>query len=85
MNWRQTLVVVILLIALPTFADEKSDELVRKYRETLKDASPGELYVMMGEELFRAPRGPKKLSLERCDFGLGPGVLKGAYAAWVRR
>jgi sulfur-oxidizing protein SoxA len=84
MNWRQTLLAVTLLIPLLPSADEKSDELVRKYRETLKDASPGELYVIMGEELFRAKRGPKKESLENCDFGLGPGVLKGVYAQLPR-
>jgi L-cysteine S-thiosulfotransferase len=78
------LLVAALSFSLVAAADEKSDELVRKYRETLKDASPGELYVIMGEELWRAPRGPRKVSLERCDFGLGPGVLKGAYAQLPR-
>ena len=29
-------------------------------------------------------RGPKNASLEKCDFGLGPGVLKGAYAQLPR-
>jgi len=77
-------VVLLLFIALPAAADGSSDGLVRKYREALKDASPGELYVLMGEELFHAKRGPKKASLERCDFGLGPGVLKGAYAQLPR-
>jgi sulfur-oxidizing protein SoxA len=84
MNLRRALPVLILAMALPAGADEKSDELIRKYRETAKEASPGELYVMMGEELFRTKRGPKKESLERCDFGLGPGVLKGAYAQLPR-
>src|SRR5918992_638945 len=84
MSCHRVVLALVLSIALPAAADEKSDELVRKYRETLKDASPGELYVMMGEELYRAKRGPKKESLERCDFGLGPGVLKGAYAQLPR-
>ena len=79
---------VILAIALvaggAAAADDSSDAAVKKYREALKDASPGELYVLMGEELWRAPRGPKKASLEQCDFGLGPGVLKGAYAQLPR-
>ena len=82
MNW--ILVVSLTLLAAPVLADESSDAAVRKYREALKEASPGELYVLMGEELWRAPRGPKKVSLERCDFGLGPGVLKGAYAQLPR-
>jgi L-cysteine S-thiosulfotransferase len=84
MNCRRILIALAFSTALPVAADEKADELIKKYRETLKDASPGELYVIMGEELFRAKRGPKKESLEGCDFGLGPGVLKGAYAQLPR-
>jgi L-cysteine S-thiosulfotransferase len=84
MNCRRILIALAFSTALPVAADEKADELIKKYRETLKDASPGELYVIMGEELFRAKRGPKQESLERCDFGLGPGVLKGAYAQLPR-
>jgi|GEM_PF-184071 len=37
-----------------------------------------------GEELFHEKRGPKKASLKSCDFGKGPGVLKGAYAEMPR-
>lgn len=44
----------------------------------------GELYVAMGDELFRAKRGPKNESLESCDFGVGPGVILGAYAQLPR-
>jgi len=83
-SWRRFLLIPALSCSLSAAADDKSDELVRKYREALGDASPGELYVIMGEELWRAPRGPKKVSLERCDFGPGPGELKGAYAQLPR-
>ena len=83
---RATFLVIIAIAALvsPVAADEKADAAVREYREALKAASPGELYVIMGEELWRAPRGPSKVTLERCDLGLGPGVLKGAYAQLPR-
>jgi sulfur-oxidizing protein SoxA len=37
-----------------------------------------------GEELFAESRGPKNVSLEGCDFGKGPGVLKGAYVELPR-
>ncbi len=37
-----------------------------------------------GEELFMEKRGPKKVSLEGCDFGKGPGVLEGAYTEMPR-
>ena len=37
-----------------------------------------------GEILFKEPRGPNKVSLEKCDFGKGPGVLDGAYVEMPR-
>ncbi len=37
-----------------------------------------------GEALFKKPMGPKKVSLEKCDFGKGPGVLAGAYVEMPR-
>jgi sulfur-oxidizing protein SoxA len=37
-----------------------------------------------GEALFRKPAGPNKVSLEKCDFGKGPGVLEGAYVEMPR-
>jgi len=37
-----------------------------------------------GEAMFEEPRGPKNVSLEGCDFGKGPGVLKGAYVELPR-
>jgi sulfur-oxidizing protein SoxA len=74
----------VVVMMAPAVAQDSSDAAMRKYREALKDASPGELYVIMGEELYRKNRGPKNASLERCDFGLGPGVLKGAYAQLPR-
>ena len=38
------------------------------------------MWEARGEELWKAPRGPKKVSFASCDLGLGPGVVKGAYA-----
>lgn len=37
-----------------------------------------------GESLFKTPRGPKNVSLEKCDFGKGPGVLEGAHVELPR-
>ncbi len=34
--------------------------------------------------MWKQPRGPAKVSLEKCDLGLGPGVVKGAYAQLPR-
>jgi sulfur-oxidizing protein SoxA len=60
-----------------------ADEIAR-YRAMLADGNPAELVVARGEELWKTKRGPKNVSLEQCDFGLGAGVLKGAYAQMPR-
>jgi L-cysteine S-thiosulfotransferase len=49
-------------------------------RQMLAEDNPGELWVVRGESLFHEKRGPRKASLEQCDFGLGPGKLEGAFA-----
>ena len=54
-------------------------EEIERYREALGDGNPAELWEARGEALWKEQRGPKKASLERCDLGLGPGVVKGAY------
>ena len=67
--------------AAPVLAQQ--DDTVRaieKYREGLQDGNPAELWEARGEEMWKQPRGPKKVSFERCDLGKGPGVVKGAYA-----
>ena len=43
-----------------------------------QDGNPAELWEARGESLWKEQRGPKHASLERCDIGLGPGVVKGA-------
>ena len=45
---------------------------------------PSYWVIEQGEMLFKEPRGPKKASLEQCDFGKGPGVLEGAYVEMPR-
>lgn len=57
---------------------------IERYREMLADGNPAELYEARGEELWKTKRGPKNASLEKCDLGLGPGVVKGAYAQMPR-
>lgn len=46
--------------------------------------NPAYLVAEDGEKLFKEARGPKNASLEQCDFGKGPGVLKGAYVEMPR-
>ncbi len=55
-----------------------------KFRDIMEDASPAELFEAKGEALWKTKRGPKNASLEQCDLGLGPGVLKGAYVRMPR-
>jgi len=51
----------------------------------LQEGNPAELVVARGEDLFKAKRGPNNVALaETCDFGLGAGVIKGAYARMPR-
>jgi len=64
-------------------AESTSDE-IAKYREALQDGNPAELWEARGEEMWKAPRGPNKVSFASCDLGLGPGVVKGAYAELPR-
>ena len=64
--------------------DSAASRGISKYREMLKDGNPAELLEMQGEVLWKKPRGAKNATLERCDLGLGAGVLKGAYAQLPR-
>lgn len=57
---------------------------IERYRQMLQDGNPAELLVARGEDLWKTRRGPKNASLEQCDLGLGPGVVKGAYAQLPR-
>src|SRR5262245_11493886 len=57
---------------------------IAKYRAALQDGNPAELWEARGEALWKSPSGPSKASLEKCDLGLGPGVVKGAYAQLPR-
>ncbi len=54
-------------------------EEIERYRAALGGDNPAELWEARGETLWKEARGPKKVSLEKCDLGLGPGVVKGVY------
>lgn len=71
------------LLAGPACAQDAQAE-IEKYRQMLADGNPSELIEAQGEDLWKQARGPKKASLEQCDFGLGVGKLKGAYAQLPR-
>ena len=76
------LAVLGLLVAFaPAWAQESP---YADYQRMAAENSPVELYVALGEDAWKQVRGPNNVSLERCDLGEGPGVLKGAYAALPR-
>ncbi len=70
----------------PSHAQNSVDTVreIERYRQMLADGNPAELHVARGEELWKKPRGPKNVTLEKCDLGLGAGVVKGAYAQLPR-
>ena len=72
------------LCAATTGLAQDARKEIQRYREALADGNPADLWEARGEGLWREKRGPKKESLEKCDLGLGPGVLKGAYARLPR-
>jgi sulfur-oxidizing protein SoxA len=57
---------------------------IAEYRKLLEDGNPAELFEAKGERLWKTRRGPKNASLETCDLGKGPGVVKGAFVELPR-
>lgn len=57
---------------------------IAEYRAMLADGNPAELFEAKGEALWKQKRGPKNASLEACDLGKGPGVVKGAWVELPR-
>jgi len=83
---RSTRVVIAALAAVwvPIVLAQSTVDEIEKYRQALQDGNPAELWEARGEGLWKEARGPKKVSLEKCDLGFGPGVVKGAYAHMPR-
>src|SRR5688500_12131784 len=73
----------LLLAATPLEAQNTVDGLAVG-RKMLAEDNPGELWIDRGKQLFHEKRGPKQVSLEQCDFGLGAGKLDGASARLPR-
>ena len=57
---------------------------IAEYRKPLEDGNPAELFEAKGEGLWKQKRGPKNATLEACDLGKGPGVVKGAFVELPR-
>ena len=81
-----TLMALLLVgMGAPALAQDKSAaDGIAEYRRLLADGNPAELYEARGEALWKRKRGPKNDSLEACDLGKGPGVIKGAFVELPR-
>ena len=78
-------VALALAVAAGGAAAQKSaSQAIDEYRAMLADGNPADLFEAKGEGLWKQPRGPKNASLERCDLGKGPGVVKGAFVELPR-
>ena len=76
--------IAVFALATGLAGAQSTEDEVQKYRRMVADGNPGELWELKGEALFTQKRGPKNAALEQCDFGMGPGVVKGAYARLPR-
>jgi sulfur-oxidizing protein SoxA len=76
----QGVAALYMLAAAAALGQGSAVDEIAKYRAALQDGNPAELWEARGEDIWKQARGPKMASLERCDLGLGPGVVKGAYA-----
>ncbi len=74
----------LVVVAGLALAQGSAVDEIAKYREALQDGNPAELWELRGEEMWTVPRGPRQVAFTRCDLGLGPGVVKGAYARLPR-
>ena len=87
---QNNLIVAVLMAAAcataPASAQQKSAaDGIAEYRAMLADGNPAELFEAKGEDVWKKTRGPKNVSLEQCDLGKGPGIVKGAFVELPRR
>jgi L-cysteine S-thiosulfotransferase len=82
---KATLFISVLALSGAAFAQTKSSaDAIAEYRKMLEDGNPADLFEAKGEGLWKQKRGPKSASLEACDLGKGPGVVKGAFVELPR-
>jgi sulfur-oxidizing protein SoxA len=77
--WLAAAAAAMALAAQAQQPQRTTTEEIERYRQALGEGNPAELWEARGESLWHEKRGPGKVSLEQCDLGLGPGVVKGAY------
>ena len=78
------LTALVGLAAGNALAQKSAADGIAEYRAMLQDGNPAELFEAKGEDLWSKKRGPKNASLQQCDLGKGPGVVKGAFVELPR-
>jgi len=81
---RLALAIGTVVVASSALAQKSASDGIAEYRAMLQDGNPAELFEAKGEDLWKQKRGPKNASLEQCDLGKGPGVVKGAFVELPR-
>ena len=81
---KTALLAMACLAATGALAQKSATQSIEEYRAMLADGNPAELFEAKGEDLWKQKRGPKNASLESCDLGKGPGVVKGAFVELPR-
>jgi len=76
--------VALALASTGALAQKTASQGIDEYRAMLQDGNPADLFEAKGEGLWKQKRGPKNASLEQCDLGKGPGVVKGAFVELPR-
>ena len=72
------------LATTAAMAQKSAVQSIEEYRAMLQDGNPADLFEAKGEDLWKKKRGPKNASLEKCDMGKGPGVVKGVFVELPR-
>jgi sulfur-oxidizing protein SoxA len=81
---RWSMAIAATLLAGSALAQKSTADGIAEYRAMLQDGNPAELFEAKGEDLWKQKRGPKQASLEQCELGKGPGVVKGAFVELPR-
>ncbi len=74
----------ITQIATAAESEKTDSDRIAQYRDMISDGNPADFDEMNGAELWKTPAGPKHVTLEACDLGKGPGVVKGVYTELPR-
>ena len=63
---------------------QNTQQEIERYRQMIADGNPAELFEAKGERIWKQKRGPRNVSLDQCDLGKGPGVVKDVYVELPR-